>query len=105
MKAQDVKSSKAGPADMGSDAKEVVAATATVSESAVFMSITWPHLQFSSFALLLPFGWPEFVKQIASYVVSIFSLDLGCVSISASPMVYPEHTKQLAMCACVFAGS
>ena len=40
-------------------------------------SISFPHLQFISFSFLLPFGWPSFVEEFASYVASVVSFDFG----------------------------
>ena len=40
-------------------------------------SISLPHLQFISFSFLLPFGWPSFVTELASYVASMVSFDFG----------------------------
>lgn len=64
------------PMDAVNDAITVTM-TARVSDMATFMSITWPHIQFSAFMFLLPFGWPEWVKTVASYVASLVSIDLG----------------------------
>jgi hypothetical protein len=50
-----------------------------VAEDCVDMcrSISLPHLQFISFSFLLPFGWPSFVTELASYVASMVSFDFG----------------------------
>ena len=51
-----------------------------VTDTAIFMSISFPHLQFISFSFVLPFGWPEWVEEFASYVVSVVSIDFGMLT-------------------------
>ena len=65
--------------DLANDARDAITVTMTarVSDMATFMSITWPHIQFSAFMFLLPFGWPEWVRTVASYLASLVSIDLG----------------------------
>ena len=59
--------------------RSVAQASSSVSDTAIFLSISLPHIQFISLSLLLPFGWPDFLAKIGSYISSLVSIDFGCV--------------------------
>ena len=75
-------------------ARSVAQASSSVSDTAIFLSISLPHIQFISLSLLLPFGWPEFLSKIGSYISSLVSIDFGCVC-SLMPSTLEDLTKQL----------
>ena len=66
-------------------------AVSRVTDSAIFASISLPHIQFISFSLRMPFGWPDFVKEAASYVAAVFSFDFGSLT-------SPECTRSVEHC-------
>jgi hypothetical protein len=66
-------------------------AVSRVTDSAIFASISLPHIQFISFSLRMPFGWPDFVKEAASYVAAVFSFDFGSLT-------SPECTHSVEHC-------
>ena len=37
-------------------------------------------MEFISFSFTLPFGWPDFVEEFASYVSSLVSIDFGQIT-------------------------
>ena len=53
---------------------------ACAAEFSIFTSITLPHLQFISFSITLPCGWPDFVEEFASYVSALGSIDFGQIT-------------------------
>jgi len=57
-----------------------VRAGSRITDTAIFMSISLPHIQFGSFAFQLPFGWPDFVRKFASYIAGMISLDFGLLT-------------------------
>ena len=59
--------------------RSVAQASSSVSDTAIFLSISLPHIQFISLSLLLPFGWPDFLAKMGSYISSLVSIDFGCV--------------------------
>ena len=64
--------------------RSVMQASSSVTDTAIFLSISLPHIQFISLSLLLPFGWPEFLAKIGSYISSLVSIDFGCACKSSS---------------------
>ena len=61
-------------------ARSALQSASRISDTAIFTSITLPHLQFISFSFTLPFGWPDFVEEFASYVSSLVSIDFGQIT-------------------------
>ena len=62
-----------------------------ITDTAIFTSIWFPHLQFAAHTFVLPFRWPGFIEQTASYGVALFSLDFGllaspeCLDVTDNP--------------------